>query len=392
MDIFPLDSFPLDIFPLEKLPVDIITSIVQYTPAENIMLSGMSKILRKVVLKSGFSIEIMHIFYMNRYGFIWDSSRPNRKIHNIFIPKNISPKKFSDEFCCYMYEYGERVKYILMRDPRKYLKKCLQRNDSDSITLSIISFRDLPDKMYEIIQKHGIKSGIVNHEYYGDDDFDLGDMAIRNGVTDDEIAIINDYPSTTSRIYETFKTKNYKIIDKIIDKIIGNLGKPEINDYLKIIRKDDLDLFKILLDKFNILVDTLSVCLKHIYEYDAINIFKYVYKTEQFQESISELNILKYSAPKIARFIHMNKITGVHADIYKAYIFKQTSWTELYIPDSKILNSVKTIEYFMPEFIEEEKIKLPRKTIIQMYRNVILTPHSYPFVNQFITKLYQILI
>ncbi len=384
----------------QYLPSDILEIIVKYTPAENIMISAMSKSLRKAVLKAGLPLQILHLFFMNKYGYIYSNS-PNKKYikDGEFIERN-----FSDELLCYMFEYGELFNYknISIMDP-KYIKLYIKNDKINSQTLltlmDIYSEENLYSYIDYIVTKKMLKTRYMCYEITPSEPL-IGMIIKRlikkSAVTEQNMNVILGCVINRNHIYESVKVGNYNLAGKLWNEIKDTSGSWELT-LRKFIKHDNINALKIFLkivdksiiiftDDLNKNDEIIDSVLHHVYVYDSIRILEYLYTYEVYKTLIQTKNIRYEMIPKISKFLVANSV-GIEYDFGKSYLSK-LDWIKIYIPNSKAFKCLLTIESFYPN-IGLYSISLTQKyNIKKMYQITILTPHPYPFVNKFFKELY----
>ncbi len=354
----------------ENMPMDILLIIVRYVPAESIMLSEMSKKLRKAVVKSGFSVSIMQLFFANKYGYIFP-------LKDIRISRPY--EYYTEEFCLYMYEYDEPIKYACTDFHPKYIKKCLEKGDIDNISIMSTMCRNPGSgDIKDIFSKFAVKSGKIHYEITRSEQLDIntGKQLIRSGLKSYETDIIlNGYQE--GFMYEAFLVGNYELSDKIWEYVKRGLFTREIR---KMIKHDDVVLFNMFIERYNIdlTIRNISIPIRQfIYQYDAIKIYEHVRKKAAMFFKGTDVY---YNSLKIFQFNIKNDIRS-YIDFNLFYPSSGNMW-EIYIPNSKAFKMILTIEAiyssikFDPKYIQEHS-----KKIIRMYNATLITPHSHKFVN-----------
>ncbi len=374
----------------QELPTDILTIIFQYTPAECLLLRTMSRSLRKAVSKSGYSIYLMHLFYMNQYGYTLST---NEDIRDIDISQ-----KYTDEICSFMYKCGEPIKHIYVRNHRNYIKLCLKNNDLNSAIIMTMhgeddGNNDDDDDYRDLIDKHMLKSGLKPYRVSSNDPFiiTVSKMVIRRGIKDDEIPIIlkNHKPSY---VYEALKVGSYNFADQLMIYMSNNC----ISMIDTFIKYDDVLLLELFLKRYDRNIDhnynKNSVILRYVYKFDSVEIFKYLCKNDKYIELIHDHHITTEIMPKIAKYMVLTNIDVVF-NYEKCFMNNYLDWRDIFIPNSDIFKAICTMEPFYPKIkinFEELYTKLG-KTIIDNYYASLITPHPYPFVNKLLSDLFELI-
>ncbi len=403
-------------FALQELPIDILTIIFQYTPAECIILRNMSKSLCKGVSKTGYSIYLMNLFYMNRYGFEMNTRQDLginiRESDDIFW-------RYTDEVCCFMYKCGEPIKHVYMRGRCKYTKLCLKNNDLKSALMMLVKVREYDDNndvhddkhAHRMLGKYMITSGIKPYTVSKHEPFIkiVAKIAIRRGLKDNEIPVVMER-CTYHYVYEALKVDNYNLADMVMDRLPNSF-----TDIFKIfIKKDDAELLEIFMKRYNKNIDfdcgtyldsdsdedydlesslNPSV-LDCVYHYDSVEVFKYLCKNDKYLSMVHNKHITNEIIQKISKYIVSNNMDVVF-DFEKSYLNKNARWQELYIPDSKSFKAACVLEQFYHKVnlnLDLEKLfNRHEYNIIDGYDATIITPHHYPFINKFLCDWYNLI-
>ncbi len=378
---------------MDLLPIDILTIICQYCPAECIMLRSMSKLLNKAVSKSKYSIYLMHLFYMNKYGYIYNP-HPNSQIIDVRNDSDIQ-WRFTDEVCSYMYKCGEPIKHIYVRNKLGYIKECLKRNDMISVMLMLsTSNLDVDDGgsssvIQSKIGKYLIKTGQIKYRITINDPyiFDIGKIMIRKGLKPEEIEILIK-KCRPSYIYELFKIGNYDAADMLYEKFILEKGYNKII-LSTFIEKDNSVLLDLYIKRYKIVLDVwyFDKILKIIYECDAVNVFEYFCKENMCLNMINTVMITVQIVPKIAKFTAKNNIKVIFS-FKDCYLFKNAYWETVYIPDSKMFRTCCMLEQFYPTIcIGSGILNIYANSVKKMHKTITKTPHPYPFINKLFEDL-----
>ncbi len=368
---------------LENLPVDIISIIVQYCPAESIRLHTMSKSLRKAVLNSGRTIIMMHLFHINKYGYIWGLNPESNCICNF-------NHYFTDNMCTYMYKQGEPIKYMYTNHVLfGYIDECLKDDDVKSATAAMtICSNDeynLPTCKSKI-RYHLIKTGVI--KYNIDDKCPylrhVVNLVIKQGILSHQYEIIAKHQNSRF-MYDALDVMNYDFADIFWNKLITDRIMTKILS--KFIFNDNLELLKIFLKRYNLNIDDIAdKLIRTILSIDAVKIFEYVIENDIYLQAIKGLDFAisvsrPVVAPKIAKFIMKNSIQ-IKFSFHVSYLFAYPHWHDIYIP-SKLFQYILMIEQFYPIIVMDPKTLSQYSNRIQkMHKIVTITPHPYMFVNK----------
>lgn len=383
----------------EILPIDILASIFRYTPAECIILHTMSKTLRKAVLKTGYSITMMHLFYINKYGYMIGSTFEFAKYGDRLIEYN---KYFTSDFSCFIYDKGEYIKYGDIRSLKKYMQKCLENNnmmalvnipvsmgESKEYVSEMIKYRakQIPEKdlLYMLSFNESLNKIIVHRLLY---------YRFTNGLalSEHEMNFIksNFQPSYVYHMMLTgFELPSYEIIF-------------QSNIFLEcFIKNDNAEL----LDK---LVKTYDFNLKNNGEYiihltllyDSVKVYEYIYSKKIITNKVMQDS---FNIPKIYKYIvdNWDKYNGekypydskMNSELFLSkFSGMLTSYymVDLYVPNSRIMKYIEMIKIIYPKtFMLGKELAEYTLQITDLYNITLLTPHFDPFVNKLARTLYK---
>lgn len=367
---------------LELIDNDIIIQILRYIPAECIMLYTMSKKLREAVLKTGFSVKLMQLFFINSYGYIWSFRYRNfgeENITNIFIDhyrpliKDIVDTYFGDELLCYIYSFGYKINYIPSKIPvEKFAKKCYEKNDLISFT-ALFSSEKIAYYLKELMLINSIKYN-PSTWYLSDISFEHKIKYIfKRGLSIDDRLKLED----NHQVYLALKYGYNDLASKVWNKLDWH---DQLTEVIKSIKNDKINIFVKFVEMFKFDVSSINI-RNSIYEYDAVKIFGYVMK---FKDIIC---VGDFSIPKIAKYIVENNMMISFNFDCNLLSYNRLKYYELFIPDSYTYRSAITLNYML-QARKVEPIKILYNSDIEYIHELLsFTPHSNMVINQLFDKL-----